>query len=303
YLDSQNIGENGAIAIAKALKTNTSLNLLYLFDRTIGENGAIAIAKAFKTNTSLTWLSLMDINISEKAAKALDDAIKKNENILHAFYHNQSLEIPELLAKRRNNIRQLIQSYKDGNADINQLIKFSVQVKSFAKQERSLSPIEIKRLYYDIQLAISTQFSAKCEQDILTHVINDIAPIITQYLDSKALAKLSIATCLPSLKEYVKQTLKEEPLETEFIKLWALEKQSIDKSLIEQERQKNHLLKGICAGVIASYSTHKLAHTCCDAYISETGAMVLSIIAGAAIGYGTYSALENRSVAAALAVS
>ncbi|MFN8911938.1 MAG: hypothetical protein ACK5V4_04120, partial [Alphaproteobacteria bacterium] len=186
-LVSQNIGENDAITIAKALKTNTSLNLLHLFDITISEKGAIAIAKALKTNTSLTWLSLRD-NISEKAAKALDDAIKKNENILHAFYHNQSREIPKLLAKRQNNIRQLIQSYKDGNADINQLIKFSVQVKSFAKQERSLSPIEIKRLYDDIQLAISTQFSVKCEQHILTPVIHDIAPIITQYLDSNALA-------------------------------------------------------------------------------------------------------------------
>ena len=48
-LKENNIGGEGATAIAKALETNTTLSDLNLYDNKIGDEGA-AIAKALETN-------------------------------------------------------------------------------------------------------------------------------------------------------------------------------------------------------------------------------------------------------------
>ncbi|RUP51270.1 hypothetical protein BC936DRAFT_149115 [Jimgerdemannia flammicorona] len=60
-LYKNDIGDEGASAIAEALKMNTSLKTLYLGDNGIGEKGADALAKALKMNKSLQNLYLEGI--------------------------------------------------------------------------------------------------------------------------------------------------------------------------------------------------------------------------------------------------
>ena len=73
-----NIGDEGAAALAGALKTNTALTTLYLGNKNIGNEGAVALAGALKTNTALTTLDLKWSNIGDEGAAALAGALKTN---------------------------------------------------------------------------------------------------------------------------------------------------------------------------------------------------------------------------------
>jgi hypothetical protein len=75
------IGDEGAIALAKALKTNTTLVYLYINKNNIGDEGAIALAEALKTNTTLVYLSMEQNNIGAKGAIAIAEALKTNTTL------------------------------------------------------------------------------------------------------------------------------------------------------------------------------------------------------------------------------
>ena len=74
----------GAITIAEALHTNSSLTHLCLYDNKIGCFGALAFAKALKANRSLTHLDLSRNHIDDFGAVALADALK-NDNIILVY--------------------------------------------------------------------------------------------------------------------------------------------------------------------------------------------------------------------------
>jgi hypothetical protein len=51
-LDGNRIGDEGAAALADALKVNTSVATIFLMSNQIGKLGALALAYALKVNTS-----------------------------------------------------------------------------------------------------------------------------------------------------------------------------------------------------------------------------------------------------------
>jgi len=59
FRSGKNIGDEGAIAVARTLGTNTSLQRLVLDVNNIGNRGANAIAEALVTNISLRELNLV----------------------------------------------------------------------------------------------------------------------------------------------------------------------------------------------------------------------------------------------------
>ena len=61
-----NIGDQGAIAIAKALEVNASVTELWLSENEIGDAGAAAIANAIAVNASLKLKELVVPNGLEK---------------------------------------------------------------------------------------------------------------------------------------------------------------------------------------------------------------------------------------------
>ena len=75
------IGDDGAKALAAALKNNTSLTSLNLGGNGIGAEGAKALATALKTNTSLTSLNLRGNRIGDDVANALAAALKTNTSL------------------------------------------------------------------------------------------------------------------------------------------------------------------------------------------------------------------------------
>ncbi|RUP52159.1 hypothetical protein BC936DRAFT_139321 [Jimgerdemannia flammicorona] len=76
YLLSNNIGEEGAMAIAKALETNITITTLYLSSNNIGEECSNAVKNALKENKVLTSLDIRSDNIEEEDAKDVAKFLK-----------------------------------------------------------------------------------------------------------------------------------------------------------------------------------------------------------------------------------
>jgi hypothetical protein len=113
------------------------------------------------------------------------------------------------LVERQNKIYQLISDYQAGKADLRELKKFSKQIDYVAHKENTMLPAQIKIFRAYISGKISEQLGSKWEAHILTPVIKDISHIITQYLDSRSLSSLAIATSLGSAK-YLERMEKEQ---------------------------------------------------------------------------------------------
>ena len=76
YLANGIIGEAGASALARALRTNCSLTYLNLGYNAIGETGAAAIGEALQSNCNLTHLYLTKNKIGDRGAEALAKALR-----------------------------------------------------------------------------------------------------------------------------------------------------------------------------------------------------------------------------------
>jgi Ran GTPase-activating protein (RanGAP) involved in mRNA processing and transport len=77
-LGRNKIGDEGAKAIAEALKVNAVVTTLYLYDNNIGPEGAMAIAEALKVNAVLTSVDLRFNSIGDVGAMAIAEALKVN---------------------------------------------------------------------------------------------------------------------------------------------------------------------------------------------------------------------------------
>lgn len=77
-LGDNRIGDDGALAIAKVLETNTTLEWLNLENNQIGKNGACAIAKGL---ANLTYLNLQHNNIVNIGTRAISNALKINTSL------------------------------------------------------------------------------------------------------------------------------------------------------------------------------------------------------------------------------
>lgn len=72
YVGSTAITDEGAIALAEALKVNSTLLVLNIACNPIGDAGALAMAEALKVNTTLTLFSLIGCEaVGEEAIQAL----------------------------------------------------------------------------------------------------------------------------------------------------------------------------------------------------------------------------------------
>ena len=77
--NNEEIGDEGAKALAEALKVNATVKDLLLMDCGIGDDGAAALAEALRSNTSLTRLWLQGNGVSEQGKQLLRDAVAGRE--------------------------------------------------------------------------------------------------------------------------------------------------------------------------------------------------------------------------------
>ena len=91
YLGHNQISDEGATALAQALKGNTTLQQLYLGSNQISDEGATALANAMKGNTTLQQLSLYNNQISDEGATALANAMKGNTTLQQLSLRNNQI--------------------------------------------------------------------------------------------------------------------------------------------------------------------------------------------------------------------
>ena len=92
YLWDNNIGgADGAASLAEAMKVNTTLTQLQLCDNNIGADGAASLAEAMKVNTTLTQLGLVDDNIDDAGAASLAEAMKVNTTLTQLDLQNNNI--------------------------------------------------------------------------------------------------------------------------------------------------------------------------------------------------------------------
>ena len=82
-LRSNNIDDQGAQAIAKALANNTTLTSLNLGWNNIDDQGVQAIAEALANNTTLTSLDFYDNNIGDQGAQAIAESLRDNTTLTY----------------------------------------------------------------------------------------------------------------------------------------------------------------------------------------------------------------------------
>ncbi|KAL0237753.1 hypothetical protein GEMRC1_012227 [Eukaryota sp. GEM-RC1] len=80
-LGNNSIGTEGAIALAGALKVNSTVTKIDLWGNSIGNEGAIALADALKVNSTVTQINLGYNSIGTEGAIALADALKVNSTV------------------------------------------------------------------------------------------------------------------------------------------------------------------------------------------------------------------------------
>ncbi|MDB5840668.1 MAG: hypothetical protein JWQ23_2620 [Herminiimonas sp.] len=78
----QEIGDEGAIAIASALKVNSALKILDLTGNNIGKEGAKALSSALDKNETLTSLNLSSNKIGATGTSELVPGLKKSTTLL-----------------------------------------------------------------------------------------------------------------------------------------------------------------------------------------------------------------------------
>merc|ERR1719231_1117679 len=86
------IGDEGAKALAEAVATHPTLQKLNLVRNNIGSDGATALAAALTTNTVLKELLLNYNKIGAPGVEALGDAIAKNEVLVRIQLHMNECE-------------------------------------------------------------------------------------------------------------------------------------------------------------------------------------------------------------------
>ena len=107
------IGDQGAIAIAKALEVNAVLKKLVLNDNKIGDQGAIAIADALKFNAVLKELWLYENNIGDQGTIALAEALKFN-----AVLKLEVLVVSWSMRQNRRSYRQLVAACREKGVEL-----------------------------------------------------------------------------------------------------------------------------------------------------------------------------------------
>jgi ribosomal protein S25 len=99
--------KNTAIALAEALKENTSIIYIDIGESDIGDKGAEALAKAFEINNTLRTIVLDNNKISDYGAKAILEALKVNTTLTNLILKDNTIDT-EIL----NQIKEKIEENK-----------------------------------------------------------------------------------------------------------------------------------------------------------------------------------------------
>jgi Ran GTPase-activating protein (RanGAP) involved in mRNA processing and transport len=111
-LGGNQMGAEGALALADALQVNTKVSNIDISQNGIGAEGALVIADALKFNTSVTNVNFRRNGIGNKGASALANSLKVNTSVTtillggNAIGASNNTNVNKLLT-RNERLRQL----------------------------------------------------------------------------------------------------------------------------------------------------------------------------------------------------
>jgi len=73
FLPDSILGDTGAIALAEAIKQNTTVRLIDLSHNKIGEEGIVALVEAIKQNATIELVVLEGIDLTVKGSAAINE--------------------------------------------------------------------------------------------------------------------------------------------------------------------------------------------------------------------------------------
>eukprot|EP00043_Microstomoeca_roanoka_P011537 m.108846 g.108846 ORF g.108846 m.108846 type:complete len:674 (-) comp15224_c0_seq1:67-2088(-) len=85
------LGAEGGEAVAEALRTNTTLQILHLFNNHLGADGGRALASAIRTNTTLHTLYLNKNNLGPVGGRAIARALEQNTTLKKLNLNNNNI--------------------------------------------------------------------------------------------------------------------------------------------------------------------------------------------------------------------
>lgn len=92
FLSKKGYKDPDSIIIASLIKTNSTLETLYLQGNQISDAGAKAIAECLIVNSTLTGLYLHTNRIGDAGAEALSESLSKNETIKELYIYENLIE-------------------------------------------------------------------------------------------------------------------------------------------------------------------------------------------------------------------
>ena len=90
-LSNKGISDAGAVVLAQALHHNSTLQSLYLSNNSISDAGAVALAQALRHNSTLMELNLSNKGISDAGAVVLAQALHHNSTLQSLYLSNNSI--------------------------------------------------------------------------------------------------------------------------------------------------------------------------------------------------------------------
>lgn len=103
-LKSNSIGAVGAEALAKSFSYNTSISYFDFSDNTLGEEGGMALASTLQVNTTLETLLISGCGIPSTAMIAIVSVLQSNNQIETLDISNNLLKTSSLTQSLVNNV-------------------------------------------------------------------------------------------------------------------------------------------------------------------------------------------------------
>ena len=193
-LQSNNITEKSAEALASIISSNTGLEELYLGNNTM-QLGVITISTALKSISSLKVLNLDHNNIPEEAAAELSDTIKANNLIEKLWLNNNNLSSMSVIAEACCHISSLKDfSFKNigisvtATNDIATVIRHNSSIQLLSMSDNNLQSSGFMVIAQALKVTSSLKLLYAYGINVTSTVTEELSSVIKQNLSMEELS-------------------------------------------------------------------------------------------------------------------
>ena len=193
-LQSNNITEKSAEALASIISSNTGLEELYLGNNTL-QSGVITISTALKNISSLKLLDLNNNNISEEAVDELSTAIRANNSLEKVWLNDNNLRSSiAVIAKTCHNSSLKELTFKNAGIseaaanDISAVIIFNSSIQLLSMSDNNLQSSGFMVIAQALKSISSLKFLYAYGINVTSAVSEELSSVIEHNLSMEELS-------------------------------------------------------------------------------------------------------------------